>query len=212
MIAAFFCTGSGFKIFNQVNIMSKSQNLDFELHLQAEQLAQFAREQMSEQKTEFFNDIWQEVGVKDVRKMTIQDARRTLAILSNSEASIEFIKVFYGQAITNGMPSHVLKFILQSDTDGDGRTLAQEIFVDGTNPFRADQAPEGLGVVEDTAPTTQGLQSPSFQGDDIGGGSKPTRMLSSQHPTPNTQHPVLDQQVVQQRYCLENSHDLDLDL
>ncbi|MCC2692835.1 hypothetical protein [Nodularia sp. LEGE 04288] len=116
--------------------MSESENFDFEL--QAEQLAKFAREQMSEEKTEFFNDIWQEAGVKDVRKMTIQDARRTLAILSNSEASIEFVKVFYGQAITNGMPSHVVNFILQSDTDGDGRTLAQEIFVDGTNPFRAD--------------------------------------------------------------------------
>lgn len=117
--------------------MSESDNLDLEL--QAEQLAQFAREQWSEEKTEFFNDIWQEAGVKDVRKMTIQDARRTLAILSNSEASIEFVKVFYAQAITNGMPSHILNFILQSDTDGDGRTLAQEIFVDGTNPFRADQ-------------------------------------------------------------------------
>ncbi|GAX38838.1 hypothetical protein [Nodularia sp. NIES-3585] len=136
--------------------MSESENFDFEL--QAEQLAQFAREQMSEEKTEFFNDIWQEAGVKDVRKMTIQDARRTLAILSNSEASIEFVKVFYGQAITNGMPSHVLNFILQSDTDGDGRTLAQEVFMDNTNPFRADQP------------------------------------------------------VAQQRYCLENSHDLDLEL
>ncbi|MBE9053754.1 hypothetical protein IQ243_25810 [Nostocales cyanobacterium LEGE 11386] len=119
--------------------MSESENFDLELQLQAEQLARFAREQMSEQKTDFYNDIWQEAGVKDVRKMTIQDARRTLAILSNSEASIEFVKAFYGQAVSNGMPSHVLNFIVQSDTDGDGRTLAQEIFVDGTNPFRTDQ-------------------------------------------------------------------------
>jgi hypothetical protein len=121
--------------------MSESENFDFEfeIQLQAEQLARFAREQKSAEKTEFFNDIWQEAGVKDVRKMTIQDARRTLAILSNSEASIEFVKSFYAQAVVNGMPSHVLNFILQSDTDGDGRTLGQEIFVDGTNPFRADQ-------------------------------------------------------------------------
>jgi len=27
---------------------------------------------------------------------------------------------------------------MQSDIDGDGRTLAQEIFVDGTDPFEAD--------------------------------------------------------------------------
>ena len=62
-----------------------------------------------------------------------------------------------------------------------------------------DQAPLGLGVGcrvsgvgEDTAPTTQGSQAPSFQDDDIGGGSKPTPMLSSLHPTPYPQHPVVD--------------------
>jgi hypothetical protein len=62
-----------------------------------------------------------------------------------------------------------------------------------------DQAPLGLGVGcgvsgvgEDTAPTTQGSQAPDFQDDDIGGGSKPTPMLSSLHPTPNPQHPVVD--------------------
>ncbi|MBD2511175.1 hypothetical protein H6G91_28650 [Nostoc muscorum FACHB-395] len=37
------------------------------------------------------------------------------------------------------MPKHVVGYILESDTDGDGRTLAQEIFNDGTSPFQPNQ-------------------------------------------------------------------------
>ncbi|MCC5662272.1 hypothetical protein LC608_36305 [Nostoc sp. XA010] len=37
------------------------------------------------------------------------------------------------------MPEHVVGYILESDTDGDGRTLAQEIFNDGTSPFQPNQ-------------------------------------------------------------------------
>ncbi|MBD2730441.1 hypothetical protein H6G96_30020 [Nostoc sp. FACHB-892] len=38
------------------------------------------------------------------------------------------------------MPKHVAGYILESDTDGDGRTLAQEIFNDGTSPFQSNQS------------------------------------------------------------------------
>jgi hypothetical protein len=109
------------------------------IQAQVQELAKFAQEQnFDERYLEYFSDIWQEAGVKDIGKMTIKDAERTMQVLSSSEASVEFIKAFYAQAVRQGMPSQVLEYIMQSDIDGDGRTLAQEIFVDGTDPFEAD--------------------------------------------------------------------------
>ena len=104
-----------------------------------EELAKFAQEQnFDDRYLEYFSEIWQEAGIKDIPKMTIQNAERTMQVLSSSEASVEFIKAFYAQAVRQGMPSQVLEYVLQSDTDGDGRTLAPEIFEDGTDPFEPD--------------------------------------------------------------------------
>ncbi|MCC5653681.1 hypothetical protein LC609_28660 [Nostoc sp. XA013] len=113
-------------------------NNDQELYTQ--QLAQFAASQsFDERSVEFFDDVWQEAGVKDITKMTTADAKYVLQVLSESEASPEFTKALLAQAITAGMPKHVVGYILESDTDGDGRTLAQEIFNDGTSPFQFPQ-------------------------------------------------------------------------
>lgn len=113
-------------------------NNDQELYTQ--QLAQFAASQsFDERSVEFFDDVWQEAGVKDITKMTTADAKYVLQVLSESEASPEFTKALLAQAITAGMPKHVVGYILESDTDGDGRTLAQEIFNDGTSPFQSNQ-------------------------------------------------------------------------
>ncbi|MCC5661506.1 hypothetical protein LC608_32070 [Nostoc sp. XA010] len=113
-------------------------NNDQELYTQ--QLAQFAASQsFDERSVEFFDDVWQEAGVKDIAKMTTADAESVLQVLSESEASPEFTKALLAQAITAGMPKHVVGYILESDTDGDGRTLAQEIFNDGTSPFQFPQ-------------------------------------------------------------------------
>ncbi|MBW4456999.1 MAG: hypothetical protein KME55_32455 [Nostoc indistinguendum CM1-VF10] len=108
--------------------------------LYTQQLAQFAASQsFDERSVEFFDDVWQEAGVKDIAKMTTADAESVLQVLSESEASPEFTKALLAQAITAGMPKQVVGYILESDTDGDGRTLAQEIFNDGTSPFQPNQ-------------------------------------------------------------------------
>ncbi len=109
------------------------------IEVNAQELAKFAQEQnFDDRYLEYFSDIWQEAGVKDISRMTTQDAERTMQVLSSSEASVEFVKAFYAQAVRQGMPSQVLEYVLQSDTDGDGRTLAQEIFQDDTDPFEPD--------------------------------------------------------------------------
>jgi hypothetical protein len=113
-------------------------NNDQELYTQ--QLAQFAASQsFDERSVEFFDDVWQEAGVKDIAKMTTADAESVLQVLGESEASPEFTKALLAQAITAGMPEHVVGYILESDTDGDGHTFAQEIFNDGTSPFQPNQ-------------------------------------------------------------------------
>ncbi|MBD2472287.1 MBL fold metallo-hydrolase [Nostoc sp. FACHB-145] len=62
-----------------------------------------------------------------------------------------------------------------------------------------DQAPLGRGVGcgvwgvgEEIAPTTLGIQAPSFQDDCIGRASSPPAIPSSLHPLSHPQHPVLD--------------------
>ncbi|MBD2683439.1 MULTISPECIES: hypothetical protein [Nostoc] len=107
--------------------------------LQVQELARFAQEQQfNEQYRQYFGDVWEEAGVKDISKMTIPDAQQTLKVLANSEASPQFVKSLLAQAAIDGAPSQVLEYFLSSDIDGDGRTLGQEIFQDGTNPLSAD--------------------------------------------------------------------------
>ncbi|MBD2615852.1 hypothetical protein H6G94_32165 [Nostoc punctiforme FACHB-252] len=107
--------------------------------LQVQELARFAQEQQfNEQYRQYFGDVWNEAGVKNISKMTTQDAQQTLKVLANSEASPQFVKSLLAQAAIDGAPPQVLEYLLSSDIDGDGRTLAQEIFQDGTNPLSAD--------------------------------------------------------------------------
>ncbi|BAY73336.1 hypothetical protein NIES23_61640 (plasmid) [Trichormus variabilis NIES-23] len=107
--------------------------------LQVQELARFAQEQdFNQQYRQYFGDVWDEAGVKDISKMTVSDAEQTLKVLANSEASPQFVKSLLAQAALSGVPSQVLEYFLSSDIDGDGRTLAQEIFRDGTNPLESD--------------------------------------------------------------------------
>lgn len=106
---------------------------------QIQELGRFAQEQQfNAQYQQYFGDVWDEAGVKDISKMTIQDAEQTLKILAESEASPQFIKSLLAQAAIDGASPQVLEYFLSSDIDGDGRTLAQEIFQDGTNPLEPD--------------------------------------------------------------------------
>ncbi|AVH74324.1 hypothetical protein [Nostoc sp. 'Lobaria pulmonaria (5183) cyanobiont'] len=108
-------------------------------HLQVQELSRFAQEQdFNQQYRQYFGDVWDEVGVKDISKMTIQDAEQTLKVLADSEASPQFIKSLLAQAAIDGATPQVLEYFLSSDIDSDGRTLAQEIFQDGTNPLEPD--------------------------------------------------------------------------
>ncbi|WP_341531707.1 hypothetical protein WKK05_39010 (plasmid) [Nostoc sp. UHCC 0302] len=107
--------------------------------LQVQELVQFAQEQdFNQQYRQYFGDVWEEAGVKNISQMTFQDAEQTLKVLADSEASPEFIKSLLAQAAHDGAPPQVLEYFLSSDIDGDGRTLSEEIFQDGTNPLSAD--------------------------------------------------------------------------
>ncbi len=107
--------------------------------LQVQELAYFAQEQdFNQQYRQYFGDVWEEAGVKNISQMTVQDAEHTLKILTDSEASPQFIKSLLAQAARDGATPQVLEYFLSSDIDGDGRTLAQELFQDGTNPLEPD--------------------------------------------------------------------------
>ncbi|MCC5659818.1 hypothetical protein LC608_23150 [Nostoc sp. XA010] len=108
-------------------------------HLQVQELSRFAQEQdFNQQYRQYFGDVWDEVGVKDISKMTIQDAEQTLKVLADSEASPQFIKSLLAQAAIDGGSPQVLEYFLASDIDGDGRTLATVLFQDQTNPLEPD--------------------------------------------------------------------------
>ncbi|WP_375515963.1 hypothetical protein [uncultured Nostoc sp.] len=107
--------------------------------LRVQELACFAQEQdFNQQYRQYFGDVWEEAGVKNISQMTGQDAEQTLKILADSEASPQFIKSLLAQAAIDGASPQVLEYFLASDIDGDGRTLATVIFQDGTNPLQPD--------------------------------------------------------------------------
>ena len=108
-------------------------------HLQVQELSRFAQEQdFNQQYRQYFGDVWDEAGVKNISQMTVQDAEQTLKILADSEASPQFIKSLLAQAAIDGSSPQVLEYFLSSDIDSDGRTLAQELFQDQTNPLEPD--------------------------------------------------------------------------
>ncbi|MBD2505519.1 hypothetical protein [Anabaena azotica] len=128
---------------------------------QVQELERFAREQQfNSQYRQYFGDVWDEAGVKDISKMTISDAEQTLKVLASSQASPQFVKSLLAQAAVDGAPPQVLEYFLNSDIDGDGRTLAIEIFHDGTNPLESD-SPQ-------TTPKAQALSlSPTKDTEDL---------------------------------------------
>ncbi|RCJ22860.1 hypothetical protein A6770_29290 [Nostoc minutum NIES-26] len=122
--------------------------------LQVQELARFAQEQQfNEQYRQYFGDVWDEAGVKDISQMTIPDAEQTLKVLADSEASPQFIKSLLAQAAVDGASPQVLEYFLSSDIDGDGRTLAQEIFQDGTNPMEPD-TPQPIPKAQALSPSS----------------------------------------------------------
>ena len=122
-------------------------------HLQVQELSRFAQEQdFNQQYRQYFGDVWDEVGVRDISKMTIQDAEQTLKVLADSEASPQFIKSLLAQAAIDGATPQVLEYFLSSDIDSDGRTLATVLFQDGTNPLQPD-TPQPLPKAQVLSPS-----------------------------------------------------------
>jgi hypothetical protein len=106
-----------------------------------DKLKRFAKQQnFQERLTGEFRQVWKEAGIINIQEADVSDMRKVLAVLSRSEASTEFIKAFCANAVTEGLPENCLDTLLESDIDHDGRSLAQEIFRDNTNPFVPDKA------------------------------------------------------------------------
>src|SRR5690349_19260451 len=104
-----------------------------------EQLAQEAKQQNFDSRSAVvFEDVYQQAGVESVQNMSITESDRVLSILAQEEATPEFIRGFLAHAWQQGIGVDVVQHILNSDRDGDGRTLAQELFTDGSDPFEAD--------------------------------------------------------------------------
>ncbi|MFN6496327.1 MAG: hypothetical protein RMX65_004705 [Nostoc sp. DedQUE01] len=105
-----------------------------------EQLAQEAKQHSFDQRSvNIFESVYQDAGVTSIKSMSIKDSDRILSVLAQEQATPEFIRGFLIHAWQEGIPVDIVQHILNSDRDGDGRTLAQELFTDGSDPFEADQ-------------------------------------------------------------------------
>ncbi|MBD6621247.1 hypothetical protein FNW02_37550 [Komarekiella sp. 'clone 1'] len=105
-----------------------------------EQLAQEAKQQSFDQRSvDIFESVYQDAGVTSIKNMNINDSDRILSVLAQEQATPEFIRGFLAHGWQQGIPVEVVQHILNSDQDGDGRTLAQELFTDGSDPFEPDQ-------------------------------------------------------------------------
>ncbi|MBW4617198.1 MAG: hypothetical protein KME21_28985 [Desmonostoc vinosum HA7617-LM4] len=106
-----------------------------------ENFKEFASQQSFDTKnSEIFDDVWKEANVSHIPNANTRDGNRVLSVLAQSEASPEFIKSFVVHAWQQGLPVNVLSNILNSDLDGDGRSLGQELFADQTDPYEPQQA------------------------------------------------------------------------
>ncbi|MBE9036599.1 hypothetical protein [aff. Roholtiella sp. LEGE 12411] len=105
-----------------------------------EQLSQEAKQQSFDQRSvDIFESVYQDARVTSIKNMSIIDSDRILSVLAQEQATPEFIRGFLVHAWQEGIPIDVVQHILNSDQDGDGRTLAQELFTDGTDPFEPDE-------------------------------------------------------------------------
>ncbi|MBD6620467.1 hypothetical protein FNW02_32980 [Komarekiella sp. 'clone 1'] len=104
-----------------------------------EQLAQEAKQQSFDQRSvNIFESVYQDAGVTSIKNMSITDSDRILSVLAQEQATPEFIRGFLAHGWQQGIPVEIVQHILSSDQDGDGRTLAQELFTDGSDPFEPD--------------------------------------------------------------------------
>lgn len=110
-----------------------------------EQLTQQAQQQNFDSKfVAIFEGVYLDAGVDNIKNMSITQSDRILSILAQEQATPEFIRGFLAYTWQQGIGVDVVQHILNSDRDGDGRTLAQELFTDGSDPFEPDAPSEPI--------------------------------------------------------------------
>ncbi len=92
----------------------------------------------SEREDEFFGGFLKGLGVPQPSKMTEVDAEKLLGNLASEECSEEFVESLVYWLLRQSISLAAKEAILESDIDGDGVPLWQEL-VDGTNPFVNDR-------------------------------------------------------------------------
>jgi len=92
----------------------------------------------SEREDEFFGEFLKNLGIPKPSKMTEVEAEKLLENLAAEECSEEFVESLVYWLLRQGIPPAAKEVIMESDIDGDGVPLWQEL-LDGTNPFVNDR-------------------------------------------------------------------------
>ncbi|MEI2578053.1 hypothetical protein [Scytonema sp. PRP1] len=84
------------------------------------------QENFNENEIALYNDFFAEGGIKNPAKMTEQDATNFVNFLDSCDASNEFVAMALNR-LAQIAPASVIAQVLESDADGDGLTLAEEL-------------------------------------------------------------------------------------
>lgn len=102
------------------------------------------QEKFNENEIALYNDFFVEGGIKNPAKMTEQDATNFVNFLDSCDASNEFVAMALNR-LAQIAPTGVIAQVLESDADGDGLTLAEELKL-GTKATHYD-TPAQIAVV-----------------------------------------------------------------
>lgn len=89
-------------------------------------IEQAKQEKFNDNEIALYNDFFAEGGIKNPAKMTEQDATNFVKFLDSCDASNEFV-VMALTRLAQIAPADVIARVLESDADGDGLTLAEEL-------------------------------------------------------------------------------------
>jgi hypothetical protein len=84
------------------------------------------QENFNENEIALYNDFFSEGGIKNPAKMTEQDVTNFVNFLDSCDASNEFVAMALTR-LAQIAPASVIAQVLESDADGDGLTLAEEL-------------------------------------------------------------------------------------
>jgi len=84
------------------------------------------QENFNENEIALYYDFFAEGGIKNPAKMTEQDVTNFVNFLDSCDASNEFVAMALTR-LAQIAPASVIAQVLESDADGDGLTLAEEL-------------------------------------------------------------------------------------